>query len=201
MRTLALSAVAVVLGSPVSAQICAPPDSAPLVEWHSKWDRIPPDSLLHFGQIGQSGIFTITYPAEPNVTPQDLALGGSYTLTAHLLQQGSADLVLRGRLRLDAPALTGRRNFRGWLVGPELVRTLTLEQADSLPIYGEVTPDGRAGFRQEFGNEDTGEHVYVDVGGFSVLESTEKGIRGWWAPNGAVVPDWLGYYCAERANF
>ena len=202
MRTLTLCALAVILGSPVSAQICTPPDSAPLAEWHTMWDRVPPDSLGPVAEALQTGVIDISDSRNPAGSPRYLVIIGTYTLKAHLLQQGAADLVLEGRLRLGQPSPSGTRSFRGWLVGSELVQALTWQEADSLPIRGEFTPDGMASFRQEFEDEDedAGQQVYVDVGGFSVTESTDDGLRGWWAPGGAVAPPRLGFYCGRRTN-
>jgi hypothetical protein len=184
-----------------SREACVPLDSTPVVEWHRQWDDVSLDSLhkLATNSEPQSGIIEVKGWTGGSPGGNPARVHRTYEITAFLLNQGGPDLTWKGMVWFGSPSQGLLERYasneylhrgpllQGVLWGKELVGAISAE-ADSVPLEAIISPEGQL----EFG---TGFYT-MDGGWFTAVEWTEKSLRGWWYPSGAVVPEQLGYFCA-----
>jgi hypothetical protein len=182
--------------------ICAAPDSAPIVAWHSRWDTVISYSART--DDAQSGIITIPVdPAGSGYTPGDReAIYGHYRLVAILVGKRGTDMKYNGELWLSPPtkAFLARNEFdphfspdravSGAIVGSGIVGTVSGNPQDSMPVEGYFHVAGHLSFSDQLG--------VMDGGGFWVEKWDGFQLQGWWHTPGAMVPPPLGYFCATR---
>jgi hypothetical protein len=161
-------------------QVCGPVDSVRVREWHAEWDTAN-IARRAYGGSATSGELRIP-PTSRRHVPGDLATG-TFLLRVGDLRRAQADTFELYALELHHAGLGD--SLHGRLIN--LAEPVSSGDAVSGVL-------GRHG-GMAFGRSDA--FLTEDGESYDIVEIGPEGFRGWYT-GGAVVPEPLAYFCAER---